>query len=135
MCLTCSKTLSDDDRVNYAASIFSFDFSFRLEPVVFAFAERLSRDYTGGLWEFYALSNGGFYMAPAAGAFHVTCENSFEGELSAEALGIVACLYAYSHLSFGDQGSLPEACAAQYQLLREHALDHAEARSILAAID
>jgi len=30
---------------------------------------------------------------------------------------------------------LAEACAAQYQLLREYALGHAEARAILAAID
>ena len=135
MCLTCSKTLADDDRVNYAASIFGIDFSFRVEPVVFAFAGRLSRDYTGGLWEFYALSNGGFYMAPAAGAFAVRSENGFEGELSAEAFGIVACLYAYSHLSFGGQGDLPEVSARQYHLVREHALGHAQARSILAAID
>ena len=106
-----------------------------MEPAIFAFAGRLSADYDGGLWELYALSNGGFYMASrSCGAFAARAENGFEGELSACALGITACLYAYSHLSFGGD-RLAAICAAQYHLLREHALDHREASAILAAID
>ena len=106
-----------------------------VEPLIFTFASHLSAEFTGGLWQFYALSNGGFYMAPSPpGAFHVRSENCFDGELSACAFGITACLYAYSHLSFGD-GDCATTCAGQYHLLREHALDHREARSILAAID
>ena len=66
-------------------------------------------------------------------AFQVHSENGFDGEMSACAFGMTACLYAYSHLSFG--GDCAKVCAEQYHLLREHALDHREARSILAAID
>lgn len=117
------------------ASIFGAAFPFVVEPHVFALAGRLSEDYTGGLWEFYALSNGGFYMAPSSdNRFRVRCENGFEGQLSADALGIVVCLYAFSHLSFGG-GEVAETCADQYHLLREHALEHREVRSIMAAID
>lgn len=74
-------------------------------------------------------------MFPDSGElFRVSCENGFEGELSAEAFGIVCCLYAYSHLSFGD-GAFAETCAEHYHLLREWMLEHAETGVILQAID
>jgi hypothetical protein len=64
-------------------------------------------------------------MAPDSDTtFHVACENGFEGELSADALGITACLYAYSHISFVLGSALAQTCAEQYHLLREFALDH-----------
>ena len=34
------------------------------EFLVYGWLERLSKDYGGGLWNFYDLSNGGFYIAP-----------------------------------------------------------------------
>lgn len=38
-------------------------------------------------WEFYALSNGSFYMAPDSNqSFQMICENGFEEELSEDAL-------------------------------------------------
>ena len=75
-------------------------------------------------------------MAPNADQmFRVSCENGYEGNLSADALGIAACLYAYSHLSFGGDNDFVETCAEQYHLLREYMLEHPEARSILGAID
>ena len=99
-------------------------------------AERLSPDYAGGYWQFYALGNGGFYMAPQSdAAFAVRCENGFEGRLSADALGVAACLYAYSNLSFGGPGAFEQACADHYHLLRDYMLGHAEAQAILGAID
>jgi hypothetical protein len=50
-------------------------------------------------------------------------------------LGIAACLYAYSHLSFGGDDAFVETCAQQYHLLRDYMLEHPEARGILGAID
>ena len=67
--------------------------------------------------------------------FNVSCENGFEGRLSADALGIAVCLYAYSHLSFSDKNGFDEVCAEHYHLLREFALDHDESRGIFSAID
>lgn len=55
--------------------------------------------------------------------------------LSADALGIAACLYAYSHLSFLDSPTLAETCAEQYHLLRDYMLEQTEAEAILGAID
>jgi hypothetical protein len=125
----------DQQRVHHTAALFGVNFPLHLEPVVYAITGNISDDYHGGYWKFYKLSNGGFYMAPDSGKrFKVSCENGFEGELSADALGITACLYAYSHQSFGG-GAFAETCAGQYHLLRDYMLEHSEARVILGAID
>ena len=133
-----TRTLLDDtERMTVPARLFGAAFTTRIEPFVFGIARTLSRDYDGGYWEFYALSNGGFYLAPSGDElFHVRCENGFDGELSADAFGVTCCLYAYSHLSFAGPRELAEECARQYHWLREWMLsEHAEAREILRAID
>ena len=130
-----SQRIATNQRISHTARLFGLNFPMRLEPMVFATADRLSCDYQGAMWIFSSLSTGGFFMFPDSDKpFQVSCENGFEGELSAETFGIVCCLYAYSHLSFGD-GAFAEICAGQYHLLREFALDHAEAGSIMQAID
>jgi hypothetical protein len=129
--------LDDAQRMSVPAALFGVMFTTRVEPYVFGIARSLSADYAGGYWEFYSLSNGGFYMAPAADeVFHVRCGNGHEGTMSGDALGVTCCLYAYSHLSFAGPDALAEECARQYHLLREWMLSgHAEARAILAATD
>lgn len=135
--------IADNKRINHTAKLFGIHFPMRLEPFVYSITASIAREYNGGYWEFYALSNGGFYMAPAIAAakgaysdtiFHVSCENGFEGKLSADALGISACLYAYSNLSFGGD-EFADVCAQQYHWLREYVFEHPEARGILGAID
>jgi hypothetical protein len=133
--LIARRTLADDERADFVHALFGLNFPFKLEPTIFNMSGMLARAYNGGYWQFYALPGGAFYMAPDVDhGFEVNCENGFEGTMSADALGITACLYAYSHLSFGD-GHFAEACADQYHRLREYALDHPEAGAILAAID
>ncbi len=96
----------------------------------------MAADYHGGYWDFYTLSNAGFYMAPSTDhVFAVSCANSFQGELSGDALGITANLYAYSHLSFTGDGGFPRQCARQYHLLKEYMCQHPEVANILGAID
>lgn len=128
--------VSSNQRIQVAADIFGIHFPMRLEPFIYAITDKLAHDYNGGYWEFYTLSNGGFYMVPQSYLpFDVSCENGFEGKLSADALGITVCLYAYSHLSFGNHSRFTEICAQQYHWLREFMLGHDEAGSILQAID
>lgn len=101
----------------------------KFENNVFAWMRHLSSEYTGGFWNFYELSNGGFFMAPAQDAITLCCEgNYYEGTMSAEAAGIVVCLYAMSNANF----DFPEDL---YWNLRDYAADHAEAEEIFAAID
>ncbi len=109
-----SERLDDTLRVTYTANLFGVHFPFKLELCVYGMADRLAPAYNGGYWHFYGLSNGGFYMAPATDAiFDISFENGFDGKLSADTLGVTACLYAYSHLSFGE-GEFAQACARHY---------------------
>lgn len=130
------KQVADDHRIEHTAAIFGIRFPLNLEPLVYTFAERLSSDYDGGYWVYYTLSNGGFYMAPdSEQAFHVICDNGYEGMLPADALGITVCLYAYSHLSFSKDQEFAEVCAQQYHWLRDYMLDLPESSAILGATD
>jgi hypothetical protein len=129
------QTVPESQRLAITEKLFGAHFPLQLEPLIYHLADRMESEYNGGYWKFYELSNGGFYMAPLSDSvFHVSCENGFEGELSADALGITVCLYAYSLLSFGD-GRMAEVWARQYHLLRDYMLEHSEAWAILAAID
>ena len=134
---TVTRTLvPEDQRLAITEKLFGTWFPMRLEPFIYTVTERLSRDYHGGYWEFYQLSNGGFYMAPAGDrVYHLICDNQFEGDLSADALGITACLYAYSNLSFSGPDAFADICFDQYHWLREYMMDHAEVESILGATD
>jgi hypothetical protein len=129
------KWVSTHLRTQVTAQLFGLNFPMRLEPTVFNFAAHMAENYSGGQWDFFTLSNGGFYMHPRADEpFNISCENGHEGSLSGDALGIVVCLYAYSHLSFSG-GGFDEVCAEHYHLLRAFALDHPEAGGIFSAID
>jgi hypothetical protein len=128
--------VSNNQRIKHTADIFGIHFPLNIEPAVYSIAGNIASEYNGAYWEFYTLSNGGFYMAPSSNSFYqVSCENGYEGKLSADALGITACLYSYSHLSFRNNSAFAEICANHYHWLRAHMLEHAEARCILGAID
>lgn len=105
-----------------------------LEHTVYDMLGRLSEDYDGGMWDYYRLSNGGFYMAPAAVKPHrLVCDgNGFAGEVSADTAGIIATAMAYSHLSFLPDGS---CFARAYELLSLFIFQHPEVRTIRAALD
>ena len=125
----------EDRRMAVVEKLFGIHFPLKLEPVIYGITEKMAEDYDGGYWEFYTLSNGGFYMAPAGDhVFRVACDNMFEGDLSADALGITSCLYAYSNLSFSN-GRFARVCACHYHRLREYMMDHVEVRAILEATD
>lgn len=127
--------VADNQRTKVTADLFGVYFPLQLKPFVYAITSKLSEDYSGGYWRFYRLSNGGFLMAPdSEGKFQVASENGHECFMSADALGITACLFAYSNLSFG-QGDFADVCAQHYHWLREFMFEHAEARDILRAID
>lgn len=132
--ITCC-IVPEDSRMDTVNQLFGMHFPLCLEPTVFDMAKRLAAEYDGGYWDFFTLSNGGFYMAPHQDSrFSVSCDNGFEGAMTADALGITVCLYAYSHLSFRGDG-FAQTCAEHYHLVREYALEHKEASSILCAID
>ena len=126
----------EDRRLSITERLFGAWFPTRIEPVVYTFAERLSNDYNGGYWEFWTLSNGGFYMAPFTDrSFHVICENQFEGDLSSDAFGITVCLYAFSNLSCSGPDAFADIYFDHYHWLREYMMERPEVREILGATD
>lgn len=128
--------ISTNLRIKHTAELFGIRFPLNIEPAIYAITGNIAAEYDGAYWEFYSLSNGGFYMAPSLDRlYEVSCDNGYEAKLSADALGIAACLYAYSHLSFSSNQAFAEICANQYHWLREFMLEHAEASAILGAID
>ena len=133
--LVTRELVPEDRRMGITEKLFGLHFPLQLEPVIYGITERMAEGYNGGYWEFYTLSNGGFYMAPSDDrTYHITCDNMFEGDLSADALGITSCLYAYSHLSFSG-GSFARECALHFHRLREFIFEHPEIRKILGATD
>lgn len=130
-----SQLVLESERMAVVDKHFGIQYVLKFEPTVFRMAETIAPAYNGAYWNFYSISNGGFYMAPRGNTiFAVTCENGFEGKLSADALGISACLIAFSQNTFGE-GPFAETCADQYHQLREYMFQHPEANSILRAID
>ena len=132
--ITC-KTVPGRMRMRHVDKLFGINFPMRLEPVVYSFADKLCSEYKGGYWDFFELSNGGFYMAPQSdNRFHLSSPNGFVCELSADSTGLVCCLFCFSMLSFeGDE--FAELCAEHYHLLREYAFSHPESAAIFQAID
>ena len=125
----------EDQRLAITEQLFGMAFPLQLEPVVYGITDRMTEEYDGGYWDFFTLSNGGFYMAPSGDRiFHVRCQNMYEGDLSADALGITACLYAYSNLSFS-LSDIAREYARHYHLLREYSMEHPEVREIMGATD
>ncbi|SMG61587.1 antirestriction protein [Paraburkholderia susongensis] len=104
------------------------------EAMVFNWADRLSADYNGGLWDFFTLSNGGFYLAPSVQLdYRVMWNlNSFDDTMGTDAFGIVVTLFALCHLA---ELTEDEPVIERYHALRDYAAMHAESRKIMRAID
>ncbi|WP_440030530.1 antirestriction protein [Chromobacterium amazonense] len=133
-----ARVVDDNHRGTFLPDMFGTPLFMRGEGLVFAWMRRLVRDYHGGVWVFYTLDNGGFYLAPKTKEpFALSVAgNGYAGEMSADAAGIVATLFALCQLSHEfaetDQG---DRLADRYHALLAFAAEHAEAGAIRRAID
>ncbi len=123
-------------RATVPAQIFgAVEWPMIVEPTIYQFAERLCPEYSGGYWQMHLLSNGGFFMYPdLESPIDVISPNGWSGEMSEVELGVTACLFTYSHLSFGS-GRVAEVCADQYHLQREFLLQQPGYQFVWACID
>jgi len=105
------------------------------ERELYAQMGHLCEHYTGGLWNFHDLDNGGCYLAPSQQhAYHLIVNgNGFDGTVDAETAGIVATLFALSHLSFRFPSI--DIFAERFHQLRDYVSEHPKRRQIFAAID
>ena len=123
----------DEDRLNFWSRHVGPKYMLSFERHVFGWMRRLCGDYDGGFWEFYDLSNGGFYIALAGEKkmWLTWPGNYFNDEMSADAAGIVVTLYALN--DFAEQ--ISPAFGEKHRQLYDYIESHPEAQAIYAAID
>lgn len=125
----------DNRRMEFLPRLFGRRLLIIGEHTVFRFMEILSpSDYGGGLWDFYEIAGQPLYLAPTSKPrYRIVCEgNGYEGEVSADAAGIIATLFSFSHLSFRHDA---DELAEGYNRLYAYAAEHPEAAEIFQAID
>lgn len=130
--------VSDENRLSFLPAYFGPRLMMRGESLVYGWLSQLSEDYGGGFWSFYTLSNGGFYMAPDYDTKMrvVVPGNGFSREMSADAAGIVANLFALCQLASEAAGTdAGDMLIDRYHALREFVDTHPEGGAIFAAID
>lgn len=122
-------------RMAFLPALFSPPLMLIGERAVYQFMSWLAPDdYIGGLWQFHEQVGHPLFLSPETDQrFRLFCEtNGYVGEVSAEAAGIIATLFALSHLSFQHE---VDQLSGAYLRLYAFAGDHAEANEIFKAID
>ena len=136
---TTCRLVPESQRLSITAELFGSYFPMRLEPTIYNITGQLATAYTGGHWDFLTVSTRdgyAFYMRPSGGGVYaVESPNGWSGVMSADALGITACLYAYSHLSFSAPPTMAGVLSDQYHSLREYVMGLEIASAIIAACD
>ncbi|OCP22443.1 MULTISPECIES: antirestriction protein [unclassified Ensifer] len=125
----------EEHRQEFLPTLFGRSLLIVAENAVYSFMDRLSPlDYGGGFWDFYEHDGKPLFLAPQSKSrFRITGEiTGFQGEVSAEAAGIIATMFAFSHLSFQYQS---EYLSEGYGRLYAYSADHPEAAEIFQAID
>lgn len=122
-----------DDRLGMFPKYFKKHY-LRIEMLIYRWMARLCPSYNGGFWRMFELSNGGFYMSPSAEkSIETRCPGFGDSvTLSADAAGLVACLFAVNQLANDTED---DHIIRMYHLIRDYAGEHKEAAGIFRAID
>ena len=129
--------VADDNRLDFYPSYFG-KYYLAGENLLYVMARRFLKDYQGGFWNFYTLSNGGVFAALNTDKpqYFIVADNYFSEHMSAEAAGITLTLFVLGRLL---AARIPEIEAQRFQdlyyKLRDFAIEHAESQAILTAID
>lgn len=125
--------VGDTDRTGFLFAKTTDEFM-HYENAVYALASNFSACYEGGLWDFYELSNGGFYMEPNVPyALEVTSTlNNWTGGMTPDAYGIGITFLALA-VTLERTGN-PDF-ALRMRQLKEYACFHPAASDILSFID
>ncbi len=106
------------------------------EMSVYGFMDRFCESYNGGYWDYYKLSNGGFFMCLSGEhRFNVVNDgNHFSSEMSAEAVSVGVNIFALNALLWGDH--VDAKIFDLYDDLRDYAAEiPGEASKIIGFID
>ena len=127
----------DELRMDRITAMFG---SVPFDNAVFNVAEDLADNYNGGFWDYYEVDGEFLYMAPDQGSYEVTVPgNGFTGTLNEDAFGLVCTLMALGYYmawlyDTGDNET-GERMHDLFYRVREYALDHEKASTIMQAID
>ncbi len=104
------------------------------ENLIYAHMRKASKQYDGGYWEYYTLSNGGFYMELQEDErLDMECMgNCYRGEMSAEAASLAVNLCVQNIFAWQVN---PARFSDTFHNLRHYASQHQEAREIFGFID
>jgi len=134
--VTASLVSEYSQRVKIMSLMFGRHFV-RGEALVSAWLRKLSDGYDDGVWNYYTLSNGGYYMAPDIGNACLPVridDNGFEYSMSPDAAGIVACLFTLDQLIHEVEDGR-DGLVKQYYYLLNFVAYHAEREMIFSAIN
>ncbi len=129
-----TKTLvKDNKRLDFLPHFVGDNF-LRYEQMIYGGMDRFCKEYNGGYWQYYTLSNGGFLMVLDENKrFSVEClTNYYDGNMSAEAVSIGVNLYVQNVFAWEVNA---ERFSEAFYCLRDYAAQHDEAREIFAFID
>lgn len=135
-CRKITATLVNDyERMNFMPTHFGNLF-LHVEYAIFDKLSEMSKDYNGGYWNMYRLSNGGIYLAPNIINLKLrlsVATNGYSGEVSADAAGLITCMFVFNALcwQFPERQDFNDL----YYALRDFAFDHEEACEIIQAVD
>lgn len=125
----------EEKRLDFLPSHFNIPQMMQFESLVFQFAKHILPDYKGGDWEFVSLSNGGLILFPGRepeALMRVEVHsNGYEGELTAQAAGVIVTLFALCYLGEMDC----DGAIGRYHLLRDFIFEQPYGTEVLRAID
>lgn len=105
------------------------------ERLLYTYAQRYIRGYQGGLWDFYQLSNGGFYAVLKTEESRlrvINPQNHYDGTMTPDAAGLALMVMVSNHLSL--QFNSVEIDRL-YKKIMAFAERHKESHAILAFLD
>jgi len=126
--------VKDASRLNFLP-LFTGKYFMQYEQLIYRkLLEASQGQYDGGYWDYYTLSNGGFFMElDSQTRFNMQCiDNGYSGQMSAEAasLGVNLCIQNLFAWEINAQ-----IYSKHYYQLRAYAIEHDEAAEILGFID
>lgn len=135
-----ASVIPDNRRMAFLPLLFGAWFA-TAENAIYRKAEHHIDGYSGGEWDFMELTIGGGYLV-WKGAERVLFSvpgNGFEGEMSADAAGIVLTIFTLNHLAWhAYERECQHVCdklITQQERLKMYADQHPEAGLIFRAID
>ncbi|MGF6957982.1 antirestriction protein [Paraburkholderia youngii] len=137
---TPATKVAEASRMRFLPAMFGTSYFLTGETSLFNSAYHYLPDYGGGMWEFYEAGAVRYAVPVARDRWRVCVPgNYFDGEMSADAAGIMLSLFAlnamamFAHERHDDAAT--DFLSDAYHALRHHACDHPEHRLILKAID